>query len=106
MRRIIWNVGLSLLAATVAIAADAAAGKALYDKSCKGCHGLDGKANPAIAKSMKVEMLHLGDPAVQKMSDADLKAVITGGKGKMKGVASVKGAGVDNVVAHMRTFKP
>ena len=106
MKRIIWSVGLSLIAAAVAIAADAAAGKALYDKACKACHGLDGKPNPAIAKSMKVEMLHLGAPEVQKMSDADLKAVITSGKGKMKPVASVKGAGVDNVVSHMRTFKP
>jgi hypothetical protein len=53
---------------------------------------------------MKVEMLHLGDPAVQKLSDADLKSFITSGKGKMKAITSVKGKAVDDVTAYMRTF--
>ena len=104
MKKLIWTVVFSLFAAGLAIAADATAGKALYDKSCKACHGADGKANPAIAKSMKVEMVNLGDPAVQKLSDADLKSFITNGKGKMKPVKSVQGKAVDDVAAYMRTF--
>jgi mono/diheme cytochrome c family protein len=104
MKDIIRIVGFSLFATGLAIAADATAGKAVYNKSCKACHGADGTPNPAIAKSMKVEMLHLGDPAVQKLSDADLKSFITSGKGKMKAITSVKGKAVDEDTAYMRTF--
>jgi mono/diheme cytochrome c family protein len=106
MKNVFRVVYISLAAATLAFAAgDATAGKAVYNKSCKGCHGVDGTANPAIAKSMKVPMAHLGDPTVQQMSDADLKAVIESGKGKMKPISSVTGKSLDNVIAYMRTFK-
>ena len=50
-------------------------------------------------------MRHLGSKEVQAQSDAELKAAITDGKGKMKPVKSVTGAAVDDVVAYMRTFK-
>jgi cytochrome c553 len=54
-------------------AADATAGKAVYDKSCKSCHGPDGAGNPAIAKMFKVDMRDLKSADVQAMSDDDLK---------------------------------
>ena len=50
-------------------------------------------------------MRDLGSNEVQSQSDAELKAVITGGKGKMKPIKTVTGADVDNVVAFMRTLK-
>jgi hypothetical protein len=50
-------------------------------------------------------MKDLKSPEVQAMSDDDLKKVVTDGKGKMKPVASVSGAAVDNVVAYIRTWK-
>lgn len=97
---------LSLFVVGLALAAgDAAAGKAAYDKSCKSCHGADGTPNAAIAKSLKVEMAHLGDPAVQGLSDDALKEVVTAGKGKMRPVKAVTGKGVDDVVAYMRKLK-
>ncbi len=106
MNRMIPLSLLTLIATGLSLAAgDATAGKAAYDKACKSCHGADGTPNPAIAKSMKVDMLHLGDPAVQKMSDDELKGITTGGKGKMKGSKSVTGKSVDDVVAYMRTLK-
>src|SRR3954454_13479969 len=84
---------LALCSTTLVMAAgDAKAGKAAYDKACKSCHGADGTPNAGIAKSMKVDMAHLGDPAVQGTSDATLKTIITDGKGKMKPVKSVSGA--------------
>jgi len=86
-------------------AGDATAGKAAYDKACKSCHGADGTPNPGIAKSMKVTMAHLGDASVQGMSDDELKAVITNGKGKMKPIKSVTGKAADDVVAYMRSLK-
>jgi cytochrome c553 len=86
-------------------AGDATAGKPVYDKSCKTCHGAEGIANPAMAKAMKVDMKALSSSEVQSMSDADLKKVITEGKGKMKPVKSVAGKDIDNVIAHVRSLK-
>ena len=97
---------LFVCTASLAVAAgNATAGKAVYDRACKSCHGADGTANPAIAKMMKVDMKALGSADVQKMSDADLKGVITSGKGKMKPIASVKGGEADDVVAYVRSLK-
>lgn len=93
------------MAAAVAGAADATAGKTSYDKACKSCHGVTGTANPAIAKSLKVEMRDLGSKEIQALSDADLKTIITDGKGKMRPIKTVTGPDVENVVAYIRTFK-
>jgi len=104
--RTIWIVlGFAAASATALLAADAKEGQATYDKSCKTCHGVDGAPNAAIAKMMKVEMQDLKSSGVQAMSDADLKKVISEGKGKMKPVAAVSGAAADNVIAYVRSLK-
>jgi mono/diheme cytochrome c family protein len=86
-------------------AGDATAGKAVYDKACKSCHGAAGVANPSVAKMMNVQMKDLGSSDVQSMGDDDLKKVVTDGKGKMHPVKSVTGKSLDDVVAYIRTFK-
>src|SRR5437899_1248300 len=96
---LVASAGLALAAG------DAVAGKAVYDKSCKSCHGADGTANPNIAKMMKVEIKDLGSTEVQARSDADLKKVVTDGQGKMKPIKSVAGKDLDNVIAHVRSLK-
>ena len=96
---------LTALSTSAAFAADATAGKAVYDKSCKGCHGAGGTPNPSVAKMMKVDMKSLGSPEAQAVSDADMKGIITNGKGKMHAIASVSGPAVDNVIAYVRTLK-
>ncbi len=96
---------LVVLSAVAALAADATAGKAVYDKSCKSCHGPDGTANPSIAKMMKVDIKNLSSAEVQAEGGAGIKTVITSGKGKMKPVTSVSGADLDNVVAYVLTLK-
>ena len=105
MRTILMTMTLAALAAAPSFAADAKAGAAVYDKSCKSCHGADGTPNAGVAKMMKVEMKDLKSAEIQKMSDADIKAVITQGKGKMKPVGSVTGGAVDDVVAYVRSLK-
>ena len=85
--------------------AGATEGKAVYDRACKSCHGADGAGNPTIAKMMKVDIPPLSASAVQSLPDADLKAVITKGKGKMKPITSVTGNQLDDVVAFVRTLK-
>jgi mono/diheme cytochrome c family protein len=94
-----------VFSAVVATAADAAAGKAAYDKACRSCHGADGTPNPKIAAMMKVEMRHLGSKEVQGLSDAEHKKIIAEGKGKMKPVKTVTGAAADDLVTYIRTLK-
>jgi mono/diheme cytochrome c family protein len=105
MRTLAAIVTFAALSAGSVFAADAAAGKAVYNTSCKGCHGPDGTPNPAVAKMMKVDLKPLGSPEVQATSDADIKALITNGKGKMKAFPSITGASLDNVVAYVRSLK-
>ena len=92
--------GLSGLIPVAALAADAAAGKAVFDTKCKSCHGADGAGNPAIAKMMKVDLKPLGS-----QTDTEIKGAVTMGTGKMKPVAGVVGGDVDNIVAYVHTLK-
>jgi mono/diheme cytochrome c family protein len=104
VRKMIGTVvlcGFAGLSAT-AWAADAAAGKTVYGTKCKTCHGADGEGNAALAKALKAEIKPLSESA--GMSEADLKKVITEGKGKMKAQA-VSGADLDNVVAFVKSMK-
>jgi mono/diheme cytochrome c family protein len=94
-----------LWAASSAWAADAAAGKTVFDTKCRTCHAADGAGNPGIAKAMNVTMKPLGGEEIQKMSDADIKKVISTGSGKMKPVAGLTAAQTDDVVAFVRTLK-
>ena len=102
---VMMTLVLTVSAGIAVAAGDPAAGKAVFDKTCKTCHGATGVANPNIAKMMKVDIKDLGSPEIQKMSDADFKTTITEGKGKMKPVKSVAGKDMDNVVAYVRTLK-
>lgn len=105
MRNVLMPLALLAIAVTNAFAADAAAGKAVYDRGCKACHGADGKANPAVAQMMHVEIKDLKSPDVQSMSDADIKKIITDGKGKMSPIKSVTGKQLDDVVAYVKSLK-
>ncbi len=105
MKKIVTMLVFTVISSGAAFAASAAAGKAAYDKSCKSCHGADGTPNPAIVKMMKVDINDLKSASVQALSDADLKKIITEGKGKMKPSTSVTGASADDVVAFLRTLK-
>ena len=105
MRTILTTLILAGLSATAGSAADAKAGQAIYDRSCKSCHGPDGTANPSIAKMMKVEMKDLKSAEVQAMSDDEIKKIITEGKGKMPAVKTVSGAALDNLVAYIHSLK-
>jgi mono/diheme cytochrome c family protein len=65
------------------IAAEASGGKALYEKSCVGCHGADGKGNPAMAKALGEKGLNIVGKETAKKSDEQLLKVIAEGSGKM-----------------------
>ncbi len=66
-----------------AFAADASSGKALFEKSCIGCHGADGKGNPAMAKVLGEKGLNIATKDTAQKSDEQLLKVIAEGSGKM-----------------------
>lgn len=84
-------------------AADTQAGKAVFEKSCRMCHGPDGQGNPAIAKALNVAMRPLGSAEVQARSDADIKKIVATGIGKMKPVTLTEPQ-VADVTAYLRTL--
>jgi mono/diheme cytochrome c family protein len=99
-------IGTALFIASMGLAtAGAPDGKTVFAAKCQSCHGAAGEGKPAMAKMFKVEMAPLGSKDVQAKSDADLKKIITTGKGKMKPVTGMTDKQVDDVVAFMRTLK-
>ena len=68
---------------SAAIAGDADSGKALYEKSCAGCHGADGKGNEKMAKLIGDKGLNIVGTETKKKSDEQLLKLIAEGSGKM-----------------------
>ena len=97
-----WLTCIALLSLILALAlppiaaADAAAD---YKAKCAGCHGADGSKSMMGAKP-------LNGPDVQGMSDADLTAAITDGKGKMPAYkGKLTDAQIKDLVGYIRTLK-
>ena len=77
------------------------AGKAIFTAKCVICHGADGSGETSIGKNLKIADFH--SPDVKKLSDADLKAVITNGKNKMPAFKSkLTDAQIDQVISYVR----
>jgi cytochrome c6 len=93
-----------MLLGLVSLTGFAETGADIYKAKCQMCHGADGTPPPAMAKSMGIKDLKSDD--VQKQSDADLKAVVEKGKGKMTGFAGkLTPAQIDEVVKYVRSLK-
>lgn len=68
-------------AATMTCAFAQGPGADTYKAKCQSCHGAQGTPNPGIAKAMGVKPAN--DPSVTSISEADMIADTTNGKGKM-----------------------
>ena len=76
----------------------------LYKSKCQSCHGPGGVPSEGMAKAMGMKPLPGAD--VQGMSDSDLTAAITNGKGKMKGFkGTLTDAQIKDLVTYVRTLK-
>ncbi|MDO8496772.1 MAG: cytochrome c [bacterium] len=109
--KILVSLILSLLAVVI-FSSPASAGptdKELYDRSCKTCHGVDGKGNKNLAEKVlkiKPECLDLTKQATKDKKDEALKVAITDGIGKMKGLKDkLKADEIAPIVAHVRTLQ-
>src|ERR1039458_5391278 len=99
--RIALSVLLMIAWAAVAVAQNAPTAKDLFASKCSMCHGPDGSAQTTMGKNLKIRDFHSSD--VQKQSDADLKTVITKGKGKMPAFdGKLTGEQIDQLVGYLR----
>jgi cytochrome c551 len=96
-----------VLVASLALASSAFAaadGAGVFKAKCAMCHGADGSASTGMGKSMGLKPLSC--PEVQKMSDADLTALVTNGKGKMPAYkGKLSDDEISAVVKYVRTLK-
>ena len=76
----------------------------LFKTKCAGCHGPDGKGETKMGKMMKLK--DLGSEEVQKMSDAEIREVITKGKKAMPPATTTKLSKeqIDELAAYVRDF--
>ncbi len=78
-----------------------AGGEVTFKQQCVMCHGADGSGNTGMGKTLKLRDLR--SPDVQKMSDAELAALIAKGKGRMPAYESKLGnERIQAVVAYLR----
>ena len=102
-RYLLVIAAVCLLPSLMFAAGEAAKGKDVFAAKCKTCHGPDGTPPAGMAKAMGIKPM--SDKTIQAKSDADLKKAVSDGFGKMKPVAGVAGADLDNVIAFVRTMK-
>jgi len=97
-------VGLALVLAVPTIAFAQGSGADIFKAKCAMCHGADGSASTGMGKSMGLKPL--SSPEVQNMSDADLTALITNGKGKMPAYkGKLSDADISAVAKYVKTLK-
>ena len=86
------------------MAADASAGKAIFEKSCVSCHGKDGKGNPAMAKVLGEKGLDLTSKDATQKSDEQLLKVIAEGAGKMPAQKTLSKDEQKQVLTYVRSL--
>jgi mono/diheme cytochrome c family protein len=82
---------------------NAAQGKATFQERCAVCHGADASGHTAIAQALGTIPDYRSN-TVQSLTDAQIRAVITGGKGKMPPVKGVSETEITNLIAFIRSL--
>jgi cytochrome c6 len=78
-------------------------GEAIFKAKCAMCHGPDASGKTVMGEKLQVPDLH--SEQVQKKSEAELKEIVTKGKGKMPGYeGKLAKEQIDKVVAYVRAL--
>lgn len=103
-------VVITALLALPIISVTAADGKAIYEKECKQCHGIDGKGKTKMGQKLGAK--DYTDPKVQAAvtDEAAFKAVKEGYKDKegkviMKPAQDMTDEDIKATIAYLRKFK-
>jgi mono/diheme cytochrome c family protein len=100
-RRVFITIVAAITLCNTTLAAQDAAG--IYKAKCSACHGADGKGATPVGTKMGIK--DLASPEVQKMSDAELTAIISDGKDKMPGYGkSLKPDQIKELVGYIRSL--
>lgn len=97
---------LLIVAAALCLAGSfgfAQSGEAVYQSKCQMCHGPKGVPSAGMAKMMGVKAAN--DPAMKKLTVAQMEDVVKKGKGKMRPVTGLSDAQVKVVVEYFRTLE-
>ena len=99
------SLAILCLAATIVTPTYAQSGGAdIYKAKCLMCHGADGIGQTPAGKNLKAASFK--DPAIVKLSDADMTAAVTKGKNKMPAYAGkLTDAQIKAAVAYIRTLQ-
>ncbi|MGA2220133.1 MAG: cytochrome c [Terracidiphilus sp.] len=96
-----------VLAAVVALASAVSfaqsGGEATYKAKCASCHGAAGTPSAGMAKMMGIKAV--SDPDIQKLTVAQISAVVKDGKGKMKPIAGLTDQQIKDVAAFYKGLK-
>ena len=83
---------------------DAEAGRVVYEKSCRMCHGATGQGNPAMVKASKGELQDLSSKEVQSRTDKQLAKDIAGGTPQKKAIKPLPEKQMNDVLAFVRSM--
>jgi mono/diheme cytochrome c family protein len=101
------NRSLLVLAAIVCLAGAVSfaqsGGEATYKAKCAMCHGPAGIPSAGMAKAMGIKAA--SDPDIQKLTVAQISAVVKDGKGKMHPVAGLTDDQIKDVAAFYKGLK-
>jgi mono/diheme cytochrome c family protein len=99
--------GLAILCLAATIIAPTYAqsgGPDTYKAKCLMCHGADGMGQTPAGKSLKAASFK--DPAIVKLSDADMTSAATKGKNKMPAYAGkLTDTQIKGAIAYIRTLQ-
>jgi len=109
------HIGVALVALAAGMQAQTESGKAVFEKTCKQCHGPLGKGEPIADKFYQVTIPRLASDYIQRKSDDELRTIITQGIRKMPSVRvgqpttdhkpKLTAPEVADVIAYVRTLK-
>ncbi len=95
---------ITLLFTFNTFAQDAPAGLSVFKAKCMMCHGADGQANTTMGRQVNAANLLSAD--VKKLSAAEMKDVVTNGKGSMPTFSDqLSPEEIDAVVGYVRAME-